>query len=833
MLPVDAVLPELLSALADRGIAVLEAPPGAGKTTRVPPALLQAEWRGDGRILLLEPRRLAARAAARRIAAELGESLGHTVGFRVRGESVSSRDTRLEVVTEGVLTRMLQDDPSLPGVAAVVFDEFHERSLPGDVGLALVLGATRVLRDDLRVVVMSATLDGGRVAALLGDAPRITSAGKLFPVETRFDPAPDPRRLEGHIAAVVRELLATETGSVLVFLAGAGEIRRIEGMLDGTLPPDVDLRPLHGGMDARAQDAAIAPSSPGRRKVVLATNVAETSLTIDGVRVVVDSGFERVSRFSPRTGMTRLETTRITRASADQRRGRAGRLGPGIAVRCWSAGEDAGLVPHARAAILEADLTGLALDLAAAGFPDPSELPWLDPPPAAAYAVARALLHDLGALDARHHLTPHGRDLLDLGVHPRLAHMLIRAAARGRPALDLATTIAALAEERDILRGEGRAPPTDLQLRIDAVTRDLDGALLGGATVDRGAVQRVREAARLLRQRVGRVAVEDGDLPGAGGLASLAWPDRVARRRDAPGRFLLRSGRGVQLFADDPLAHADWIVALEVDDAGREGRVLRALELAADDAAALVAEGATIEERIAWDAATASVLAVRRLTLGAIVVREDALGSPDPARVAAALAAGIRASGIAALPWTPSARRLRERLAFLHHHDPTWPDVSDAALTDALEGWLLPHAIGVRRLADLGRLDLADAIRSLLPWARRARLDALAPERLTVPSGSTVAIDYADPEAPVLAVRLQEVFGLQETPRLLEGRVPVVMHLLSPARRPVQVTRDLASFWREGYFDVRKDLRGRYPKHRWPDDPLTAPPSASVRRRDR
>jgi ATP-dependent helicase HrpB len=585
-------------------------------------------------------------------------------------------------------------------------------------------------------------------------------------------------------------------------------------------------------MDSRAQDAAIAPAPAGRRKVVLATNVAETSVTIDGITVVVDSGLERVPRFSPRTGMSRLETTRITRASADQRRGRAGRTAPGLAIRCWSAGGDAGLVPHARAAILEADLAPLALDLAVAGFPDPAELPWLDPPPSGAYSAARTLLHELGALDADGRVTPHGREMASWGVQPRLAHMLARAGSLGAAALGLAALIAALAEERDILRGDGRAPPADLRLRIDAVTRDLDGALLAGATVDRGGVARVREVARLLATR-GRVMVPPGGAAAdAGALAALAWPDRVARRRDTAGRFVLRSGRGVQVAADDALAQAEWLVAIEVDDVGREGRVLRGITLASDDAEALVLAEGESEDRIAWDPETDAVVAHRRRTLGAIVVREDRLGAPDPAEVQVALAAGLRALGVGALPWPEAARRTRERLAFLHHHQAEWPDVSDAALEGSLDGWLLPRVGDARSLADLARVDLRAALLSLVPWGLRARFDDLAPERIAVPSGSQVALDYADPAAPVLAVRLQEVFGLRETPRVLDGRVPVVMHLLSPARRPVQVTRDLASFWREGYFDVRKDLRGRYPKHRWPDDPLSAPASAAARRRD-
>jgi len=831
MLPVEMVLDEVRLALSHQRAAVLEAPPGAGKTTRVPVALLEEPWCRGQRVILLEPRRLAARAAARRIAHERGEPLGQRIGFRVRGESVVGPHTRLEVVTEGVLTRMLQDDPSLPGIAAVVFDEFHERSLHADLGLALVLGATRVLCEDLRVLVMSATLDGQRIASLLGNVPRITSAGRQFPVEYRHDPPASRQPLTGHVAAVVREALRTTAGSLLVFLPGAAEIHRVRDMLSGTVPADVDVRPLFGALSPRGQDAAIVPAPPGRRKVVLATNVAETSITIDGVTVVIDSGLERTPRFNPRTGMSRLETVRITRASADQRAGRAGRTAPGIAIRCWSMAEHAGLIPHTRAAILDADLAPLALDLAVAGFPDPTELRWLDPPPPAHHAVATTLLRDLGALDAAGRITDEGKAMAAWGVHPRLANLLARAATLGRRTLRRATFLAALAEERDILRGDGRPPPTDLRLRLDLLERDADTALMAGATVDRGGLAAVRDQAGRLMARAPHALPNDREAVDAGMLAAWAWPDRVARRRDTAGRFVMRSGRGARLDASDPLAHAEWIVAIEVDDAGREGRVQRAIALDPDDVDALVLPEATTDTMIEWDDARATVTIRQVVALGAIVVREDPIDRGDPTLVSAALLDGIRQVGIEALPWSDTARMLRARLAFLHHHDPTWPDVSNAALDATLAAWLLPALTGMRRLDDLRRVDLGARLLDLVSWSQRAELDRLAPERIEVPSGSRVAIDYTDPPAPVLAVRLQEVFGMQASPRLLGGRVPVVMHLLSPARRPVQVTRDLASFWASGYFDVRKDLRGRYPRHHWPEDPLTAEAQSGVKRR--
>ena len=831
MLPVEEVLPDLTARLATGRFAVLVAPPGAGKTTRVPPALLGAPWLGDRRIVMLEPRRLAARAAARRIAAERGEPVGGTVGFRVRGETRVGPTTRIEVVTEGVLTRMLQEDPSLPGVGAVLFDEFHERSLVADSGLALVLGATAILDDTLRVVVMSATIDAEPVAALMHDAPVIRAEGRLHEVLTRHAPPAPGRRIEEHVAGVVRETLAEEPGSVLVFLAGAGEIRRVQEALAGTLPRDVDLHPLFGALGPAAQDAAIAPAPAGRRKVVLATNVAETSLTIDGVRVVVDSGFERVPRFSPRTGMTRLETSRITRASADQRRGRAGRTGPGVAIRCWPAAEDAGLLPHPRAEILAADLAPLALELAAAGFADPLELPWLDPPPAGAFAAGRALLHDLGALDGGGRLTEHGVAMARHGAHPRLAHLLLEAARQGTATLARAAAVVALLEERDPLRGEGGPPPADLALRVELLERDLDRGLLAGATVDRGAVARLREAAAEWRRRVGDPRPDPRAAAGVGALLALAFPDRVARRREEAGRFLMRSGRGVRLDRRDPLAQAEWLAVAAVDDAGREGRISLAAALDDDSVAALLAAQAVRAAEIRWDADRAAVVARRVERLGEIVLAGHPLREPDPAAVASALLDGIREAGLAVLPWSPAGRSLRQRMAFLHHHDEGWPDVGDAALLERLEAWLGPELAGLTRPGALAPAALERALRSLVDWSRHGDLDRLAPERLTVPTGSRIAVDYADPDAPTLAVRLQELFGLAETPRIMGGSVPVVIELLSPAQRPVQVTRDLASFWREGYFDVRRDLRGRYPKHHWPDDPTRAEAVRGVRRR--
>jgi ATP-dependent helicase HrpB len=826
-LPIEPVLPALRDALRAGTSAVLQAPPGAGKTTLVPLALLDEPWLAGRTVVMLEPRRLAARAAAHRMAHLLGERVGETVGYRVRMDTRVGPATRVEVVTEGVLTRMLQHDPALEGVGIVVFDEFHERSLHADLGLALALQSRALLRDDLRLLAMSATLDGARVAALLGGAPVVTSEGRAHPVETRFLPRRAAGRIEPLVARAVRGALEEHAGDVLVFLPGAGEIRRVEEMLtaDG-VPPGVRVMPLFGTLPQEAQDEAIRPSPPGRRKVVLATSIAETSLTIEGVRVVVDSGLIRVPRFSPRTGMTRLETVTVSRASADQRRGRAGRLGPGVCLRLWTEAEDAALQPHRPPEILEADLAPLALELAAWGVADPAELAWLDPPPAAAIAQARELLRELGALDAGGAVTAHGRAMSALPLHPRLAHMLLRARALrlGATACDLAALLA----ERDVLRGDGRAPDADVRLRLAALRRERGAP---GHPVDAGALHRVREEARDLRRQLS-VSAAEADDEAAGVLLALAYPDRIAQRRPgAGGRYLLRNGRGAAFPEAQSLSGHPWLVAAELDDAGREGRIALAAPLELADVERHFAEQVVREEVVAWDAAAGAVRARRVERLGALVLREAPLAAADPGLVAAALLEAVREEGIASLGWTKASAQLRERIAFLHRHDASFPDVSDAALGATLAEWLGPRLHGMRRMDEVRRIDPGPLLEGMLAWDQRRRLDEEAPTHLAVPSGSRIPVDYADPEAPVLAVRLQEVFGWTETPRIAGGRVPLTLHLLSPAHRPVQVTRDLASFWRSGYFEVRKDLKGRYPKHAWPDDPLQATPTARAKPR--
>jgi ATP-dependent helicase HrpB len=831
-LPIEFVVPELREALRYDTSAVLQAPPGAGKTTRVPLALLDEPWLAGGRILMLEPRRLAARAAASRMASTLGEPVGGTVGYRVRMDTRVGASTRIEVVTEGVLTRMLQSDPALEGVGLVIFDEFHERSLHGDVGLALTLQSRSLLREDLRLLVMSATLDGAPVAALLGGAPIVTSEGRAHPVETHYLPPRVEGRMEALAARAVQRALAQHDGDILVFLPGAGEIRRTEEMLLEEAARGVRILPLHGSLPQQAQDVAIAPSRPGERRVVLSTAIAETSLTIQGVRVVVDSGWMRVPRFSPRTGMTRLHTARVTRASADQRRGRAGRLGPGVCHRLWSEAEQAGLLAHGTPEILEADLAPLALELAVWGVPDPSQLAWLDQPPAAAFAQARELLAELEALAPSGAVTPHGRRMAGMGVHPRLAHMMLAGKEMGLGGL--ACEVAALLGGRDLFRSEGEGPDVDLRQRVETMR---GGRPASGQSADREAVRRAVAESRELARTLG-VSAGEGEVAMTGLLTALAYPDRVARRR--PGgsaRYLLRNGRGAVLGAGQSLSGADFLATAELGGQGSESRIFLAAPLALDEITAHFGSQIEREEAIAWDAiawddAAGVVTTLRRDRLGALVLREGGLPEPDPELVARALLDGIRRRGLRALDWSREAQQLRERLVFLHRHDPEgWPDASDPGLLASLEEWLLPHLHGIRSADRLARVDAGNALRAWIGWSAVRRLDDLAPAQLEVPSGSHIAIDYADPEAPVLAVRLQEVFGLTETPRIAGGRVPLTLHLLSPAHRPVQVTRDLASFWRAGYFEVKKDLKGRYPKHYWPDDPLQATPTHRTRPR--
>ena len=826
-LPIDDALPALREVLAVGSVAVLQAPPGAGKTTHVPLALVDESWVAGQRIVMLEPRRLAARASARRMASLLGEEVGATVGFRVRGETRVGRTTRIEVVTEGVLTRMLLTDPALEGIGCVIFDEFHERSVHADLGLALALQTQELLRAELRLLVMSATLDGVAVAALLGDAPVITSEGRSFPVDVRHVAPRAELAVDALVAGVIRRALDTDEGSILAFLPGAGEIARVAERLHATsLSASVNVHPLYGDLSPRDQDAAVLPARPGTRKVVLATSIAETSLTIEGVRVVVDAGLARVSRFSPRSGMARLETVRVSRASADQRCGRAGRTSPGICYRLWPEHEEAALLERSTPEILMADLAPLALDLAVAGVVDPADLRWLDPPPAASLAQARELLVELDALDTTGRITAHGRRMAALGTHPRLANLLIGGVARGVGAT--ACALAALLEERDLFRRDSLVRDADIRSRLHAVG---GSASERDPRLDRDRLRRVRDRSAAWRSTLG-IGNMPVDEEAAGALLCLAYPDRVAMRRDAPGhRYLLRSGVGARLDDVASLADASFLVVAETDGRRPEARIFLAAPVTLDEIERTFASQVVREEVVEWQPDAGVVAARVRHRLGALALRDAPAPKADTESVARELLAAVRREDGVRLVWGAAASRLRERVTFLRSLDASWPDWSDAGLRASMEVWLLPHLMECRRRSDVEQLDLTSLLSSWLSFEQRRALDRLAPTHVVVPTGSSIPIDYSDPAAPALAVRLQELFGQTETPRIADGRVPLTLQLLSPAGRPVQVTRDLAGFWRSSYFEVRKELRGRYPKHEWPDDPLTASPTRRAKRR--
>ena len=837
-LPIDDVLPALCAALRERHEAVLEAPPGAGKTTRVPLALLHEPWLGEQRILMLEPRRLAARAAAERLASELGEAVGETVGYRIRLDSKVGPRTRIEVVTEGILARRLQDDPALEGVGLVIFDEFHERSLDADLALALSLNGRALLRDEppLKILLMSATLEGERLSALLDDAPVISSRGRMYPVEIRWGrPLQVGEWVEPKVVQTVLQALSDEPGSLLVFLPGQAEIRRVHEQLAEALAgrTEIMLCPLHGELDLAAQRAAIEPAPAGRRKVVLATNIAETSLTIDGVRVVIDAGLERVPRFDPASGMTRLDTQRIARASATQRAGRAGRLEPGVCYRLWSEAQHEQLAAYATAEILQADLAGLALQLTRWGV-QPGELAWLDAPPAAAFAQARDLLERLGALDARGALTTHGQAMAMLPTHPRIAHLLLRGQALGLA--PQACDLAALLGERDILRGAG----ADLHSRM-ALLSGADKASRGSA----GGVQRVRQVARQLRGYLAgagapRAAVADPEHPRwLGCLLALAYPDRIARQRRAGGaEYRLANGRAALFSETDGLMKHEWLVIADLGSrqGQREERIYLAADLAVELFAGPLAEQVRSLDVLDWDEREGVLRAERQRKVGELLLDSMPLSNLDADARGQALLALVRRKGLELLAWTPELRQWQARLALLRRLDLTasahsdWPDVSNAALLARLDDWLLPYLGKVSRLSHFANLDLPAMLASLLPWPLPQRLDELAPKSLEVPSGSRIRIDY-EHDTPVLAVRLQELFGLAMTPRIAAGRQQLLLHLLSPGHKPVQVTQDLASFWANTYLEVKKDLKGRYPKHYWPDNPLIAEPTARAKPR--
>jgi len=813
-LPIDTALPELTAALRTGNAAVLVAPPGAGKTTRVPLVLAGEDWARDRRILVLEPRRLAARAAAERMAQTLGERVGDTVGLRVRFGSKVSRCTRIEIVTEGIFTRLIVDDPTLDGIAAVLFDEFHERSLDADLGLALARDAQQGLRSDLKLLAMSATIDGARVAALLGGAPAIESAGRAFAVDTRYL-GRDARPIEPQIADAIARAMRGEAGSLLAFLPGAAEIRRTATLLQDRVDADIDVVSLYGALTGDEQMRAIAPAPPGRRKIVLATSIAETSITIEGVRIVVDSGLARVPRYEPDVGLTRLETVRVSRAAADQRRGRAGRTAPGICYRLWDEPQTAALEPFARPEILAADLASFVLDLAAWGAP-PEQLAFLDPPPRPALAEARSLLIELGAIDDAGRITDEGRHLRHLPLPPRLARMVVDAATHGQARE--AAEIAALIGERGLGGND-----VDLRDRLDALGRDRSPR----GRDARGMAQRWAEIAQSPDS-------ERGEESSTGALLALAYPERIAKNRGGgAGAFLLANGRGANVDPASSLAREPYLAVAELAGAAAAGRILLAAPITLAEIEQRFADRVAQSEAVVFDATSTSLRGRRTKRLGALVLSEYAFPVAPSEENAQKLAAGIIGIGLTRLPWTNALRQWRDRVMFLRRSEgEPWPDLSDEALAKNPDQWLAPMLVNKTTLAHITADELQAALHERLPWALRRRLEAEAPTHFEAPTGTRVPIDYDAEGGPKIAIRVQELFGLDRHPAIAGGKIPLLIELLSPAHRPVQTTRDLPGFWRGSYAAVRTEMRGRYPKHPWPDNPLAAAPTRRAKPRN-
>jgi ATP-dependent helicase HrpB len=819
-LPIDVVLDELARTLAGHNAAVLVAPPGAGKTTRVPLALLDEPWTKNKKIIVLEPRRIAARASAERMAKTIGERVGETVGYRVRFGSKVSRATRIEVVTEGIFSRQILDDPELNGVAAVLFDEFHERSLDADLGLALARDAQTGLREELRILVMSATLDGARVAKLLGDAPVISSEGRAFPVETRHLGRKPDAPLERQMADAIALALRADPGSVLAFLPGAAEIRRTQNFLTERIhDASIEIVPLFGALEASVQDRAIAPAPKGHRKVVLATSIAETSLTIEGVRIVVDSGMARVPRYEPDIGLTRLETVRASRAAVDQRRGRAGRTEAGVCYRLWDEPQTASLAAYTQPEILSADLSSLVLDLAQWGVSDPATLAFLDSPPAPALKEARSLLGELGALDADGRITAEGKRLRALALPPRLARMIVDSQSLG--AGEAASEIAAVLTERG-LGGDS----VDLDFRLDQFRRDRS--------------QRASSARSLAQRWASQVAANAGAAsedtsPSTGVMLAFAFPDRVARNR-GNGGFVLANGRGAAVDQASALARTPYIAVAELTGTAANGRILLAAPITQAEIEMRFADHIETADEISFDRNAMALRARRKKTLHAITLSEAPLALRPSAETARVLADGLISVGLDKLPWSKPAKQWRDRVMFLRKaegeaSEHSWPDLSDDGLAAQRETWLVPALYDKTSLKEFSSGDLSEALTTLLPWELRARLEREAPTHFEAPTGTQLAIDYEAEQGPTIAVRLQELFGLNSHPSIAKGAIPLVLELLSPAHRPVQVTRDLPGFWRGSYAAVRSDLRGRYPRHPWPEDPASAMPTRRVKPR--
>ena len=818
-LPIDSVLPQIGAHLASQNSAVLVAPPGAGKTTRVPLFLLEQDFCRTGKIIVLEPRRLAARAAAERMASMLGEQIGQTIGLRVRLQSKISHQTRIEIVTEGVFTRMILDDPALEGVAAVLFDEYHERSLDADLGLALALDAQSGLREDLRILVMSATLDGARVAGLLGKAPVIESQGRAYPIETLYVGRDPLLRIEEQMVKTIMQALNAQTGSLLAFLPGQGEIIRTANLLSDKLKdPLIDVCPLYGAMDREAQDLAVSPAKTGRRKIVLATSIAETSLTIEGVRVVIDSGLARIPRYEPDLGLTRLETVRASRAAADQRRGRAGRTEPGVCYCLWEEAATGALEAFSPPEILSADLSSLVLDLAAWGLRDPYTVSWLDPPPLAALTEARLMLRQIGALDDSFALTDQGRHIRALALPPRLARMVVEAATQGQAQLaaDLAATL--------VERGLG-GDSLDLSERVERFGRDRSKRAQDARRLANGWAQQARRFANVPEDKT-------ASSLDSGRLIALAYPDRIAKARGRPGEFIMANGRAGYVEAHDHLARQDWLAVAEISGRAASARILAAAPLTLAEIGQVQPEALLWQDDLQFDKASAALRARRLRRLGAIIIAEQNLAVPSTQAAANILANGIASLGIKRLAWTKAQKQWRDRVMFLRQAEgEPWPDLSDQALALDAENWLAPFILGRRSLADIKPEDLDSAVKALLPWDLTKRLEQEAPTHYEAPTGSQIAIEYETDSGPILAIRVQELFGLSQHPTLAGGRVPLTLHLLSPAHRPIQITRDLPGFWKGSWSAVKTEMKGRYPRHVWPDDPAGALPTTRAKPR--
>ncbi len=831
-LPVEKILPDLKQALADQGAAVLIAPPGSGKTTLVPLALREEAWLDGKKILMLEPRRIAARLAADYMSSLLDEKVGQTVGYQVRFDRRVSKRTQIEVITEGILTRRLQHDPELAGVGLVIFDEFHERSLDSDLAFALCLDVLSALRDDLRLLVMSATMDGEPVSKMLDKAPVINGQGRQFPVRTEYLP-PKPQfdtsrsdHLAHNTVQAIRKILPQEQGDILVFLPGVGEINRVQRQLAQW--SDCVIRPLHGSLKTAEQQKAIRPDPAGKRRVILATTIAETSVTIEGVSIIVDCGWKRVPRFDANSGLSRLDTVRVSRASADQRAGRAGRLGPGVCFRLWNRGVNAGLQQFDRPEIYQADPAPLVLELANWGVRSPEELNWLDPPPAAAYALARDLLVRLHALDRQGRITRLGKKMTSLPLHPRLARMVCMA---GKENQQDAVDLAALLSERDILFGSDSA---DIEDRLYCLQRfrtlGKRAVLAMGGSV--GGCSQIDRVSRQLTVRLNRLSDRNLPLLSVGGLLALAYPDRLCCRRKMGRGYKLVNGRGGKLRPNDPLAGEEWLVVPSLDAAGQDGRIFLAAAIERQEIETLFLDEFKESNEVAWDSSNQTVRSRKTIHLGELLLEEKRVGKPDPNAVMAALITGIEELGLTVLNWTDPAKSLQARVGCMRQWQPEagWPDLSDEALLANLHQWLTPYLVGISTIRGCGKIQLTPVLLALLDYRQQQQLERDAPTHIRVPSGSRKKVLYQLGEPPILAVRLQEMFGLAQTPAICRGQVQVLLHLLSPAGRPVQITSDLSTFWNSSYFEVRKELKGRYPKHHWPENPWEAEATARVKR---